>query len=233
MRFVTSFVISRLTADDSIIVVGAGHHALSVLGVVADVGCPVAGLVADGNEPGTKFAGAKVLGGLSTAAELCTRIPAAKWVMAIGDNYHRLRIMREIQGLCPQAQFAPLVHPSCVIAPDVILDEGSVVMPGAVVMAASRLRAASLVNTQASLDHESSLDEGASLAPGVVTAGNVKVGRRSFVGIGATIVQGITIGSDSVIGAGSLLLHNVPDNTVAYGRPARNIRAREVDEPYL
>ena len=226
-------MISRLTADDTVILVGAGHHARSLLGVIADVGCQVAGLVADGSEPGTKFAGANLLGELNKAAELCARIPAAKWVMAIGDNYHRLRIMREIQALCPQAQFAPLVHPSCVIAPDVILDEGVVVMPGAVVMAACRLRTACLVNTCSSLDHETSLDEGASLAPGAVTTGCVRIGRRSFVGTGATILQGITVGSDSVIGAGSLLLHNVPDTTIAYGQPARNIRTREADEPYF
>jgi sugar O-acyltransferase (sialic acid O-acetyltransferase NeuD family) len=216
-----------------VIVVGAGAHARSVLGALADVGCRVVGLVADGSAPDTHIGAAEVLGGLAQAPDICGQHPDARWVMAIGDNYHRLRIMREIQAACPAALFAPLVHPSCVLAPDVVLEEGAVVMPGTVLMAGCRLGAGSLVNTRASLDHESILGEGASLAPGVVTGGRVYVGRRSFVGIGSTLAQGVRIGEDCVIGAGSLVLKDVPDNAVAYGRPAGFVRSRQADEPYF
>jgi sugar O-acyltransferase (sialic acid O-acetyltransferase NeuD family) len=232
-KFVNTYVTSRLQADSSVIVVGAGAHARSILGVLADIGCHIEGLVADGSEPGTLFAGAELLGGLADVSDLCKNLPEVSWVMAIGDNYHRLRIMREMKAACPGAIFPPLVHPSCVIATDVVLESGAVVMPGAVIMAACHLGECSLVNTRSSLDHESSLGAGASLAPGVITAGRVTIGSRSFVAIGSTVSQGISVGDDSVIGAGSLLLQDVPDHSVAYGRPAKIIRKRDADESYF
>ena len=99
--------------------------------------------------------------------------------------------------------------------------------------AGCNLGAGSLVNTRASLDHESSLAGGASLAPGVITGGRVSVGRRAFVGIGSTVAQGVLIGEDSVVGAGSLVLKDVPNNVVVYGRPAKFVRKRQMYDSYL
>jgi acetyltransferase-like isoleucine patch superfamily enzyme len=35
------------------------------------------------------------------------------------------------------------------------------------------------------------------------------------------------------VGAGALVLDDVPDQVVAFGAPARVVRPRAVDEPYL
>ena len=37
-------------------------------------------------------------------------------------------------------------------------------------------------------------------------------------------MQGVTIGDGTVIGAGSVVTHDIPDNSVAAGNPARVIR---------
>lgn len=42
-----------------------------------------------------------------------------------------------------------------------------------------------------------------------------------LIGTGACIKNRIVIGKDSFVGIGSLVLHNVPPNTVVYGRPAK------------
>ncbi|ENY61188.1 acetyltransferase, putative [Entamoeba histolytica HM-1:IMSS-A] len=46
----------------------------------------------------------------------------------------------------------------------------------------------------------------------------------AWIGAGATILPGITIGENSVVGAASVVTHDVPDNTVVAGNPARIIR---------
>jgi len=230
---VTSSAPSRLQADDTVIVVGAGGHARSLAGVLHDIGCTIAGVLADGGYPGDVWHGVEWLGELAQAKEISQRHPNALWVMAIGDNYQRLRILREIQTSCSDARFPAVVHPSAVISGDAALEEGVVLMPGAIVMAGCRLAACSLVNTHASLDHESVLGEGASLAPGALTGGRVSIGRRSFIGLGTMVAQGVQIGADSLIGAGALVLKDLPDGVVAYGSPAKEIRKRGVDEPYL
>jgi len=47
------------------------------------------------------------------------------------------------------------------------------------------------------------------------------------IGSNATIMCGITIGENALIGAGSVVLKDVPENTVVAGNPARVIREIE------
>ena len=47
------------------------------------------------------------------------------------------------------------------------------------------------------------------------------------------ISQGVGIGEWSVVGAGATVVEDVPDHVVAFGVPARVVRARCPDEGYL
>ena len=57
------------------------------------------------------------------------------------------------------------------------------------------------------------------------SSGPIKIGDRVWCGLNVTILQGVTIGDDVVIGAGSLVIDDVPSNTVVAGVPARKIRS--------
>lgn len=54
-----------------------------------------------------------------------------------------------------------------------------------------------------------------------------RVLRGASIGTGATILCGITIGENAIVGAGSVVTHDVPDNAVVAGNPARPLH-REV-----
>jgi acetyltransferase-like isoleucine patch superfamily enzyme len=51
--------------------------------------------------------------------------------------------------------------------------------------------------------------------------------------MGATVLPGVSIGQHTLIGAGALVYRSVPDNSVAYGVPARLIRSRQPGDRYL
>lgn len=49
----------------------------------------------------------------------------------------------------------------------------------------------------------------------------VTIGDDVWIGGGAIICPGVTIGSRSVIGAGSVVTHDIPEDSVAYGNPCK------------
>ena len=53
-----------------------------------------------------------------------------------------------------------------------------------------------------------------------------RVRRGASIGSGAVILCGVTIGSRAMVGAGAVVTHDVPDDSVVAGVPAR-VQARE------
>ena len=53
--------------------------------------------------------------------------------------------------------------------------------------------------------------------------GRVTIGNNVFVGAESVILPGVTIGNNVVSGANSTVTHDVPDNTVVAGTPAKQI----------
>jgi acetyltransferase-like isoleucine patch superfamily enzyme len=56
---------------------------------------------------------------------------------------------------------------------------------------------------------------------------DVRVGNNVWIGYGACILRGVTVGDNAVIGTNAVVTHDVPDNAVVGGVPARVIRMRE------
>lgn len=55
---------------------------------------------------------------------------------------------------------------------------------------------------------------------------HIRLEGDNLIGNGVIILGSVTIGHGAVVGAGSLVLQDVPPNTIYAGRPARLIRAR-------
>lgn len=62
---------------------------------------------------------------------------------------------------------------------------------------------------------------------GYAKIGRVTIKDRVFIGANTTILPGVTIGENSIVGAGSVVSHDVEDNAVYAGVPARKIYSLE------
>jgi len=51
-----------------------------------------------------------------------------------------------------------------------------------------------------------------------------RVKRCASIGSGATILSNLTIGENALVGAGSVVTHDVPDNAIVAGNPAKMVR---------
>lgn len=57
----------------------------------------------------------------------------------------------------------------------------------------------------------------------------ITVGDNVWFGSDCTVVPGVTIGSNVVVAAGSVIVHDVPDNCVVAGNPAKVVKQLSPD----
>jgi len=206
---------------------GAGGHGGVVLDAVRQQGRhEVAAFVDDTQESGEGFhrTSPPILYGRHQLASLLAD-GVTGMVIAVGDQAARTALAA--QTVKAGFELCTIVHPSAVVCSDVCIGRGTVIFAGAVVQTGCDIGDNVVINTCASVDHDGRVGNGAQLAPRVTLGGCVTVGELSFIGIGATVINGITIGRNCVIGAGSVVVRNIADHSVAYGVPARVIRQRD------
>ncbi len=120
-------------------------------------------------------------------------------------------------------EYAIAIHPQTTISDSATIGVGTVVMPGAIINADVIIGRHCIINTKASVDHECRIEDFVHIAPGATLSGNVEVGECSWIGVGSCVKQGIHIGKNCMIGAGAVVVKDIPDNSTAYGNPARII----------
>ena len=52
----------------------------------------------------------------------------------------------------------------------------------------------------------------------------ITIGDNTWLGGNVTVLPGVSIGANTVVGAGSVVVHDLPDNVVAVGNPAKVLR---------
>jgi len=61
----------------------------------------------------------------------------------------------------------------------------------------------------------------------IITSGNIEIGDDVWLGYGVIVLDGVHIGDGAVLGAGAVVTHDIPDNAIAVGSPARVLKYRQ------
>ena len=214
--------------NTSIVIIGAGGHAVSIANVAHSRRMDVVAFV-DDNKVGTNLLNIPVISSNQCINEYIT----ANLAIAIGDNAVRERVSNEYKSAMPNARFPALIHSSAVVGINTEIGDGTVVMPQVNIGPNCTVKEFCILNTASSIDHDCEMDAFSSIAPRVVTGGNVKIGLGSAVSIGSTVEHGIVIGDDVVIGANSYVNKRFEGGVLAYGNPCKFVRNRNKGDSYL
>jgi len=212
----------------SIAIFGAGGHFKVIADAIEKQGVFEIDVVVDDRRAGEVQLGRKVCSRDEFAAK-----GLGYGVVAIGDNFKRSKVAREIGERFPGFKFVSVIHPSASVARGAVIGDGAVVFAGAIVGPDARVGAHAIVNHGAQIDHDCVVGDFATLGPGAVLGGAVELGEYSSVLLGANVIHAVRIGAHTVVGAGATVLEDLPSHSVCFGAPAKKSRSRKEDEPYL
>lgn len=144
------------------------------------------------------------------------------FISLLGNNYSRQTQVSFIAGLGGQ--------PVNYISPHALLNESlcSIHRNNAVVMDYVHISAGSVIEEGATIYSHTSIAHDVvvkkyAFVSAYCAVSNSVVGEYTFVGLNTMIGPGVTIGKNCIIGANSYVKHNLPDNVIAAGSPAKII----------
>lgn len=173
---------------------------------------------------GTTILGVPICGPVASYSRFIEE-KEVKFILALGDNELRKRLMGYVKGVT----WATLVHPDAYVHSSVSIGEGTVIFAGALIQPFAEIGQHVIVNTGVIVEHDCRVGNWAHLASGACLAGGVEVGEGALLGARGVVIPGKRIGRWSVVGAGSVVVRDIPDFSLAYGVPARvhKIMAKE------
>jgi serine O-acetyltransferase len=122
---------------------------------------------------------------------------------------HRIPILPTLIYQLTKLIFNSVVPPSCEIGSGTQLSYGGI---GVVLHSACRIGSGVMIGTNTTI--------GGNFGAGVPTIGN-----NVYIAPGARVLGNVKVGDNVIIGANSVVLRDVPSNSVAAGSPARILRS--------
>ncbi|HIP34127.1 MAG TPA: hypothetical protein EYG89_05335 [Bacteroidia bacterium] len=127
----------------------------------------------------------------------------------------------------PSNRFATLIHPSAIIPKGFCsIGNGVMMAPLSQLSPDTTVEDNCILLPNSFLGHDSIMKQFSHIATNGVVGANVIIGKAVHIGSNATIREKVTIGDFSLIGASSMVLKDVPENTIIIGNPARILRTK-------
>lgn len=204
--------------DRCLVMVGGGGHCKSVLDAVRQLDDCLEIVITDVRYPKeTTIMGYPIVGADDVLPALHQRGVRQAFVTigSIHDTSARHRVYENVKKI--GFELPEIVDPSSIIAKSVKVGNGVFVGKRAVINSDSIIGEMAIINTGAIIEHECRIGKFTHVAVAATVCGGVEIADDVFIGTNATIIQGVKIGRKSVIGAGSIVLSNVPENSVVKG----------------
>ncbi len=104
------------------------------------------------------------------------------------------------------------------------LGEGSIIFPNNYIGYKTDIGSCCFVQPGCHIEHHNVIGNFCDINPGLITGGFTKISDLCEINLSVKIINKINIGKNSRIGAGSLVLKNIPDNSLAYGHPVKIVK---------
>ncbi len=127
------------------------------------------------------------------------------------------------------------IEPGAFIRDKVDIGKGAVIMMGAVINIGAEIGEGTMIDMGAIVGARGKIGKNSHLGAGAVIAGVLEPPSKTpviveddvLIGANAVILEGVRIGKGSVVAAGSVVVEDIPENSVAAGTPAKVIKMKD------
>ena len=214
-----------------VILLGAGGHARSLLGLMEAKKVRVMGCIAPAPPAGDWPEDCPWLGNDTVLGTLDpSQVVLVNGLGSVKSTALRRELFEAVHAR--GFRLPTLVHPSVILAGDTGLHEGAQILAGAILQPGVIVGENALLNTGCIVDHNCVIGAHAHVAPGVTISGDVFVGIGAHIGTAAVVIQGVRIADGAIVGAGAVVTKDVAPGAMVVGSPARpmvDLRANQQD----
>jgi len=218
-----------------IVILGTGGNCIDILDTLLDINdaqgkavYQCIGFLDDNpKKRNLSFHGVSVLGPLQKMKEL----QDCFFVFGIGSvsNFWKRQGILLGTGVADD-RFETIVHPTASVSRFAAVGLGTVVFQNVTVTSNAKVGRHVYILPNSIISHDSVIGDFTCIAGGVCVSGNAHIGQSCYLGTNSTIKDGVKIKDSCLVGMGSVVLSDVPDNTVVVGNPAKFLRnSRIVD----
>ena len=180
----------------------------------------------DPERKGEHFGGATVLGGEEILGDLL-KSGVRNMIFAFANGPTKLKLAEAVKAR--GFTLVSAIHPSACIARTATIGAGTVVRSQVAVGPQTRIGENCILGYGVSVSHDCTVGDGVHISSGANIAGGTRIGRNAWIAVGVNIIDNKTIGENTTVGAGSLVVNDLPDNVIAYGSPAKPVRAAKAN----
>ena len=127
----------------------------------------------------------------------------------------------------PDNKWATIVHKTAFIDQSVILETGCFVMYNSYIAPRTHIGKCTMVKANTNIGHDVKIGPISHVAMGATIVSCASMGYCSDIAIGASMLAHTSIGDYSMLGASGLLTHNIPNNEIWIGSPAKFFKNME------
>lgn len=152
-------------------------------------------------------------------------------VIANGVPDNRYNIYKRL--LSCGCNLTTLIDPTAIVSPSAHIGNGTVIRSYAFVGPDVSVADNTLVLCYANVPHDVRVDAHSVIGSNACLGGGVSVGKHTYIGQGAIVRENLQLGDHCIVGMGAVVLHDVDDDSVVVGSPAKCIRKNGGENLFL
>ena len=206
-------------------ILGVGRNTVTIMDLAEDCGYHIRSLLHYHNDRiGDDYFGHKIDGCFDDIFRLSS-LAGMSFVLSMGNLSIRKTLYNRILDL--GGYIPTLIHPTCVISPRAKIGRGSQIMPGSIVQGDSIVGENTVITVNSVIAHSSKIGSHCLISGNVMVGAYSTICDNTHIGQGSTVVSGKVnrVGTNCILGAGSVLISDMPDNSIYAGNPAHFIKS--------